>query len=380
MERMEEFNNDTDLKDTLEVEERKLTYRGSKDWFYCPFELMKNEIERLREGLSVATLDTLGVVVNTDSIELINRINWVNSLLDKEECPTRNIGELFYITRKENHAPIINPDGTLGLKEMTDKPADVAFDPVSGICIMNAWDKFTSLTSLALGQRAFNRARENRHGLHASLLSKDGLGYMLMGCAGAGKTTNSVMLIKQGFQLLSDDWSEVSIENGEVFASPVIPIISMSKLSFQDIQEKAGLLEEAKKNSFVSYGKMIMSILSVNSNWDVEAKIPVKKIIILDNENTINEINGMSLLNFHKATNPHIPFLNINAKEVPRSVDLHGKIKDLGIEAINEFQKFTSKFCVDLAESSNCSIEKFGNKSLPFEESVKIIKSKINRI
>ena len=54
--------------------------------------------------------------------------------------------------------------------------------------------------------------------LHSACLERDGKGLLLAGVSGAGKSTLSVALAQCGFSLISDDWTYISQEAGELIA------------------------------------------------------------------------------------------------------------------------------------------------------------------
>lgn len=56
--------------------------------------------------------------------------------------------------------------------------------------------------------------------LHASCVEKNGLGVLLRGHAGAGKSSFALSLINQGFMLVADDQVRASAEDGCLMARP----------------------------------------------------------------------------------------------------------------------------------------------------------------
>jgi hypothetical protein len=54
--------------------------------------------------------------------------------------------------------------------------------------------------------------------LHSASLDRDGQGLLLAGVSGAGKSTLSVALAREGFSLISDDWTYISRDHSELVA------------------------------------------------------------------------------------------------------------------------------------------------------------------
>lgn len=55
--------------------------------------------------------------------------------------------------------------------------------------------------------------------LHANCVAFDGLGILLRGPSGSGKSDLSLRLISRGAQLVSDDWTNIVAQNGVLVAS-----------------------------------------------------------------------------------------------------------------------------------------------------------------
>jgi hypothetical protein len=54
--------------------------------------------------------------------------------------------------------------------------------------------------------------------LHAACLSIDGRGLLIAGASGTGKSTLSLALAKSGVDFLSDDWTYLAYDDGELYA------------------------------------------------------------------------------------------------------------------------------------------------------------------
>jgi hypothetical protein len=68
--------------------------------------------------------------------------------------------------------------------------------------------------------------------LHCACLEHDAQGMLVAGISGAGKSTLAVALAKEGFALVSDDWTYARIEQGEVLAYGLqVPVKLMPECS-----------------------------------------------------------------------------------------------------------------------------------------------------
>lgn len=56
--------------------------------------------------------------------------------------------------------------------------------------------------------------------LHASCVSLDGAGLLLLGVPGSGKSSLALRLMERGWSLVADDQVEVSAQDGQLAASP----------------------------------------------------------------------------------------------------------------------------------------------------------------
>lgn len=363
--------------DQIHLESEVKRFRGSKNWFYCPLEKMSPEIERLRERLKLSLFRGPHINVYTDSDVLLEQMRWLNSLFEDQNQAdnSKTFGDLYYITKPENQADIPNPQGGHGLKAMTREPADTAYDPISGTCIINAWDRFKSLEGLTLGMRAFKTSEVGLFGMHASLLSRGKEGYILCGGAGSGKSTLSIMMAERGFDLISDDWLEMRSTPDGFQARAVLPTISISYSLFQEMQRESGILKNIEPLGFVSYGKLITDIKMLNRQWLLTDEVRVSKVVLLDNENRIKKVDEKSFLNFQKIINPHIPFFNLPHELPLPTIKVSVDELNLGISEIQAFQSRSALFYEDLARSRMHSIHRIENKSLSVIEIINKIES-----
>lgn len=60
--------------------------------------------------------------------------------------------------------------------------------------------------------------------LHATCVEKDGLGVLLRGHSGAGKSAFALALINRGFKLVADDQVRTSVVDGGLNAHPAEPL------------------------------------------------------------------------------------------------------------------------------------------------------------
>lgn len=56
--------------------------------------------------------------------------------------------------------------------------------------------------------------------LHASCVEKDGIGILIRGHSGAGKSSFALSLLNHGFRLVADDQVRTVVENGALIAEP----------------------------------------------------------------------------------------------------------------------------------------------------------------
>jgi hypothetical protein len=105
-----------------------------------------------------------------------------------------------------------------------DRQALVRLDPAAGIasiCFSSApnaeSDLIQGLVSLALLEFASHRGF---FGLHAAAVARDGLGYLLPGASGSGKTSLCLTLVREGFQYLSDDFILMVAGTGDLQCVP----------------------------------------------------------------------------------------------------------------------------------------------------------------
>jgi len=105
-----------------------------------------------------------------------------------------------------------------------DRQALVRLDPAAGIasiCFSSApnaeSDLVPGLVSLALLELASHRGF---FGLHAAAVARDGLGYLLPGASGSGKTSLCLTLVREGFHYLSDDFILMASGPGDLRCVP----------------------------------------------------------------------------------------------------------------------------------------------------------------
>jgi hypothetical protein len=105
-----------------------------------------------------------------------------------------------------------------------DRQALVRLDPAAGIA--SIWfssapnaesDLVPGLVSLALLELASHRGF---FGLHAAAVARDGLGYLLPGASGSGKTSLCLTLVREGFHYLSDDFILMTAGTGDLRCVP----------------------------------------------------------------------------------------------------------------------------------------------------------------
>lgn len=105
-----------------------------------------------------------------------------------------------------------------------DRQALVQLDPAAGTAsiwfsrLPNAEEDVVSgLVSLALLELASHRGF---FGLHAAAVARDGIGCLLAGASGSGKTSLCLTLVREGFHYLSDDFVLVTASTDELRCVP----------------------------------------------------------------------------------------------------------------------------------------------------------------
>lgn len=363
-----QINQSENLQDT--EREYRLKYRGSKDWFFCPESSVREQINVLEGQFRQIEMPAFGVNVFTDSDRLCEQINQFNGFSQSDRSVVDS-KRLFYITDRSNVPPLPNPLNGVGLVEMSSEPADVLCDPSSGLYVINCWDRFTSMESLVLGVRSFDNLREDKLGMHAALIEKDGQGYILMGKPKTGKTTIALSLAAQGFKLISDDWVEVEKRDGEFLASGINPSISLDQQTLSLLQSQYEQYHDVESLGFSSYGKQIMPINSVNNAWNPKQQIPVRKVFILDNNSDDSElVDGEYFSDLLKITDPHTPFMNIPDGSGVRTVSGVSDEIRYGVQHITDSQDKRQCLAKEFVISGQHGVQKFRNKDYTLEEAI----------
>ena len=370
---------DTYKSETLRdsEKEQRLKYKGSKDWFFCPEQMITEQIGDLEKRLRKVEMSAFGIDVFTDSERLCEQIRQFNNF-NASGSNSNSKKRLFYVTDKSNMPPLPNPSGGIGLVEMSAEPADVLCDPSSGLYVINCWDRFTSMESLVLGMHSYDNLRNGKLGMHAALIEKDGYGYVLIGKPKTGKTTISLSLAAEGFHLISDDWVEVEEREGQFYASGINPSISLDQQTLSQLQSKYGQYKDIEQSGFSSYGKNIMPIKVVNDAWNPEHDIPVRKTFILDNDcDEFESIDSDYFLDLLKTTDPHTPFMNVPEQSGVRSINGISDDIRIGIEDIDELRRLRGQLAEDFVMSTSQELRKFRNKDHSLDDALTIIRNQI---
>ncbi len=350
----------------------RMKFRGSKDWYYCPAEAMKSELGELDERLERTNVSAFGLEILTDSDRLADQLRQFEGFT-QGHAERRSYGRLYYVTQAENHQLIPNPSGSFGLAEMSSKPADTVYDPKSGIAVINAWDRFTSMESLALGMFSYQRVSEGYFGVHAALLARDGKGYALMGKARTGKTTSALALAAQGFELLSDDWVELTRTDQGYAALPATPAVAIDGATFADLQGRYNQYLGLDTAGFASYGKLVMPMQDFNPDWSNAAPLPIEKVLFLDNEDVLGDITTAQFLDFHKMTNPHTPFMNVPDDMPVRAARLATERLNEGVQDIQSVKGRYNEFLTGFLQGNTGRAARFRNKDYTIDEAARLI-------
>ena len=106
----------------------------------------------------------------------------------------------------------------------TDDGSMVQFDPASRHCHgyirPELQNDFSVICSLVSGPLIDTMKAEGRFYLHAAALSHNGIGYLISGDGGSGKTTSALNLVRSGFDYVSDDSLIVDNREGFIRVSP----------------------------------------------------------------------------------------------------------------------------------------------------------------
>jgi hypothetical protein len=357
--------------DTTERIER-MRFQGSKDWYYCPADAMLPELTGLDERLQRVTIDAFGLEVLTDSRRLVDQLQQFDEFT-RGHADRRRYGRLYYVTQAENHQPIPNPSGGFGLVEMSSDPADTVYDPLTGTAVINAWDRFTSMESLALGMFSYQRAREGFFGVHAALLCRDGKGYILMGKARTGKTTTALALATYGFELLSDDWVELTRTDEGYAALPATPAVALDSATFAELQQQYERYRGLDTTGFASYGKLMMPMRHFNLGWSNAEPLPIEKVLFLDNEGVLDEITVEQFLNFQRLTNPHTPFMNVPDGLSVRAAHLAPERLADGVRDIRTMKRRYNEFLAAFLRGNAGRAARFCNKNYTIDQAAREI-------
>ncbi len=350
----------------------RMKFRGSKDWFYCPAEAMQSELDVMDERLELVAINAFGLDVLTDSKRLVDQLRQFDEFT-RGHAQRRSYGRLYYVTEAENHRPIPNPSGGLGLVEMSSDPADTVYDPMTGVAVINAWDRFTSMESLALGMFSYQRAREGYFGVHAALLCRDGKGYVLMGKARTGKTTCALALAAYGYDLLSDDWVELTRTDQGYAALPATPAVAIDSATFAELQERYERYHGLDSTGFVSYGKLMMPMRYFNPGWSNAEPLQIEKVLFLDNEGALDEITVVQFLDFQKLTNPHTPFMNVPDDLPVRAALLASERLAEGIQDIQTVKRGYNEFLAAFLRGNAGRAARFRNKDYTIDKAARVI-------
>lgn len=111
--------------------------------------------------------------------------------------------------------------------------------------------------------------------IHGGVFIHKGKGILVSGISGNGKSTLLASLYLKGYELLSDDISNLEIKNGKLFAQPSFPSVLLWKDTADQLNIDLNSVPKLRSD-------MEKYILPINEQF-VATPIELKKIIILQN-------------------------------------------------------------------------------------------------
>lgn len=113
--------------------------------------------------------------------------------------------------------------------------------------------------------------------MHAAAIARDGYGLLIVGNSGRGKTTLAATAARHGWELLSEDTTPVSVQNGEVCAYSLYSSISFT----EDEIARQGLTVAARLEDH-ERGKRVFHFADLADRLStLSGAIPIRKIISL---------------------------------------------------------------------------------------------------
>ncbi|MGD9295221.1 MAG: aldolase [Roseobacter sp.] len=121
--------------------------------------------------------------------------------------------------------------------------------------------------------------------LHASCVDIGGKGVLIVGASGTGKSSLALQLLGLGALLVSDDWTEISLEGKEVLARPPATIMGLVEARGVGILRACAL----------AYSRIV---LVIDMDQDETDRLPQEHFF---------DVCGVPLTCLYKTSEPHFP-------------------------------------------------------------------------
>lgn len=234
-------------------------------WEELPNKQLKDLLQKAVDGDS---LKTHGLCFHTSDLKL--------NVSYKDPCFELLLKDKFRVLSPHRNSPCLTfiPDhGRLGFKLPFEHFGYVSIAPDYALVFASSFGIFKSVisgyASMLMDGRGYVPA-------HASVLSVDGFGLLLVGGSSAGKTTTLLSLIDwsihsgRPFQILTDDWAVVTEKEGKYIAESFDPSISLRQRNLdenphlyfahhKEIQKAIATQKKVSRNPDVLYGNHIRS-------------------------------------------------------------------------------------------------------------------------
>lgn len=145
---------------------------------------------------------------------------------------------------------------------------------------------------------------------HSACVSKDGKATLLVGEAGAGKTSLAVNLCNNyGYSLISNDMTLIGKENDTIYAYGGTKFINLRLLSVKsNMPFLLYLFENSNKDSWTNKISLMARDIDIKEEY---SKLPIKNVLFIhvDNRDKYKESNGDSWRNnflMYQNTSSHI--------------------------------------------------------------------------
>ena len=174
------------------------------------------------------THSVAGVTIKTDSAELNSQLDLLASQVPSNDIDAVGTSLVFIV---DDAFPFRDSSGARLRRIEKDYPGDIYADTRLENFAFHGINKFGTLASMAYGIRAWKTATQGVLGLHSSLIfdKESERSTLLVAKNRAGKSSIGRALEEANdrFDLLSDDWNEVCLNDG--FVKTVSPVFSVER-------------------------------------------------------------------------------------------------------------------------------------------------------